>query len=87
MKDFNKTYFIYAELPYRVSYPDLYKNRLDKFKSIHDLENISVNFTKHKIDAIKTYNSQITLASNRSYIDEDLIGKLVVEEKLWKVIN
>ena len=87
MKDFNKTYFIYAELPYRVAYPNLYKNRLDKFKSIHNLENISVNFTKHKIDAIKTYNSQITLTSNRSYIDEDLIGKLIVEEKLWKVIN
>ena len=87
MKDFNKTYFIYAELPYRLAHPNLYKDRLDKFKSIHDLENVSVNFTKHKINSIKNYNSQITLASNRSYIDEDLIGKLIVEETLWKVIN
>jgi hypothetical protein len=33
------------------------------------------------------YNSQISHANNPSYIDEDLIGKLVVEEKLWRVVN
>ena len=87
LKDYNKTYFIYAELPYRLAYPELYRQRLDKFKSVHNLENVSVNFTKHKVDAIHTYNSQITLASNRSYIDEDLIKKLIVEEKLWRVLN
>ena len=87
LKDYNKTYFIYAELPYRLAYPELYKQRLDKFKSFHSLQNVSVNFTKHKVDAIHTYNSQITLASNRSYIDEDLIGKLITEEKLWRVLN
>ena len=87
LKDYNKTYFIYAELPYRLAYPELYRQRLDKFKSVHSLENVSVNFTKHKVDAIHAYNSQITLASNRSYIDEDLIGKLITEEKLWRVLN
>ena len=87
MKDFNKTYFIYAELPYRMSYPELHKERLKRFESAYTLENISINFTKHKIDAIKKYNSQIAYVDNPSYIDEDLIGKLIVEEKLWKIIK
>ena len=87
MKDFNKTYFVYAELPYRMSYPELHEERLKRFESTHALENISINFTKHKIDAIKKYNSQIAYVDNPSYIDEDLIGKLIVEEKLWKIIK
>ena len=87
MKDFNKTYFIYAELPYRMSYPKLHKERLKRFESAYTLENISINFTKHKIDAIKKYNSQIAYVDNPSYIDEDLIDKLIVEEKLWKIIK
>lgn len=87
IKSYNKTYFIYADLPYRVAYPELYELRFNQFKSIHNLENISINFTKNKIDAIHKYNSQITLASNRAYIDEELIGKLIVEEKLWKVLS
>ena len=87
MKDFNKTYFVYAELPYRLLYPELHRTRLRVFESTHTLENVSINFTQHKIDAIKKYNSQITYAQNPSYIDEDLIGKLIVEEKLWRVVN
>jgi LmbE family N-acetylglucosaminyl deacetylase len=87
MKDFDKTYFVYAELPYRVLYPNLHKKRLKYFKSTHKLENVNINFTQHKIDAIKKYNSQVAHVNNPSYIDEDLIGKLVVEEKLWKVIK
>jgi len=85
MKDFNKTYFIYAELPYRVSYPELHKERLKQFELVHNLENITINFTQYKIDAIKKYNSQIAHTHDPSYIDEDLIGRLIVEEKLWKV--
>jgi hypothetical protein len=87
MKDFDKTFFVYAELPYRVLYPNLHKKRLKYFESTHKLENININFTQHKIDAIKKYNSQIAHGNDPSYIDEDLIGKLIVEEKLWKVIK
>jgi hypothetical protein len=87
MKHFNKKYFVYAELPYRIAYPELYQSRLNKFKSIHNLQNISINFTKNKINAIKKYNSQIIYASNPSIINEDLINELIVEEKLWKVLN
>jgi len=87
MKDFNKTYFIYAELPYRMSHPELHKERLKQFESIHTLENITINFTQHKIEAIKKYNSQIAYVHDPSYIDEDLIGKLIVEEKLWKILT
>jgi hypothetical protein len=87
MKHFDKKYFVYAELPYRIAYPELYQSRLNKFKSIHNLQNISINFTKNKINAIKKYNSQIIYASNPSIINEDLINELIVEEKLWKVLN
>jgi hypothetical protein len=87
MKDFNKTYFVYAELPYRLLYPELHKSRLKYFESNHSLENVSIKFTQKKIDAIKKYNSQIAHVHNPSYIDENLIGKLIAEEKLWRVIN
>jgi hypothetical protein len=87
MKDFDKTYFIYSELPYRMSYPKLHKERLKQFELFHTLENIPINFTQHKIDAIKKYNSQIAYVHDSSYIDEDLIGKLIVEEKLWKILT
>lgn len=87
MKDFDKTYFIYSELPYRMSYPKLYKERLKQFELFHTLENIPINFTQHKIDAIKKYNSQIAYVHDSSFIDEDLIGKLIVEEKLWKILT
>jgi len=87
IESLNKTYFIYAELPYKIAYPELYQSRLNKFKSIHNLQNISINFTKNKINAIKKYNSQITFFSNKTIIDEDLINNIVVEEKLWKVLN
>jgi hypothetical protein len=84
---YNCTFFIYAELPYRLAYPELYKSRLENLNSIYKLENVSINFTEHKINAIKKYNSQISFAHDPSYIDEDLIGKLVAEEKLWKIIQ
>jgi len=87
MKSFNKTYFIYAELPYRMSHPELHKERLKQFESVHTLENISINFTQHKIEAIKKYNSQIAYVHDPSFIDEDLIDKLIVEEKLWKILT
>jgi hypothetical protein len=83
---YNCTFFIYAELPYRLAYPELYKSRLQNLNSIYNLENVSINFTQNKIDAIKKYNSQIAYVHDPSYIDEDLIGKLIVEEKLWKII-
>lgn len=84
---YNCTFFIYAELPYRLAYPELYKSRLEKVNSIYNLENVLINFTQHKIDAIKKYNSQIAHVHDPLYIDEDLIGKLIVEEKLWKIIQ
>ena len=87
IKDFNKTYYVYAELPYRLLYPKLHKQRIKMFESSHKLENVNINFTEHKINAIKKYNSQIAYVHNPSYIDEDLIGKLIVEEKLWRVLN
>jgi LmbE family N-acetylglucosaminyl deacetylase len=87
IKEFNKTYYVYAELPYRLLYPELHKQRIKMFESSHRLENVSINFTEHKINAIKKYNSQIAYVHNPSYIDEDLIGKLIVEEKLWRVLN
>ena len=87
MKDFNKTYYVYAELPYRLLYPELHKQRIRMFESSHTLENISIDFTEHKINAIKKYNSQIAYVHNPSYINENLIGKLIAEEKLWRVLN
>lgn len=87
IESLNKTYFIYAELPYSVAYPELYQLRFNKFNSTHDLQNISIDFTKNKVDAIHKYNSQIALVSNKTIIDENLIEKLVVQEKLWKVLN
>lgn len=75
---YNKKYFIYAELPYRILYPELYQNRINKFKSKSKLEEITINFTKNKINAVKKYKSQI---------DDSLIEKLIVEEKLWRVLN
>jgi len=87
MKDFDKQYFVYAELPYRLLYPELHKLRIKQFEKIYSLENISVSSTKHKIDAIKKYNSQISLVNNPSYIDENLLNKLIVEEKLWKLLK
>jgi LmbE family N-acetylglucosaminyl deacetylase len=87
MKDFNKTYYVYAELPYRLLYPELHKQRIRMFESNHTLENVSIGFTEHKINAIKKYNSQIAHVDNPSYIDENLIGKLIAEEKLWRILN
>jgi hypothetical protein len=78
MDNFVKEYFFYSELPYRVLYPQLYEERLNKFKSKYSLEKISTKFTKEKLNAIKEYGSQI---------DENLIEKLLVEENLWKVIK
>ena len=87
MRDFDKQYFVYAELPYRLLYPELHKLRIKQFEQNYNLENVSVNFTQNKINAIKKYNSQISHVHNPSYIDEDLIGKLIVEEKLWKIVK
>jgi len=75
---YNKKYFIYAELPYRILYPELYENRINKFKSKNKIEEIKINFTKNKINAVKKYKSQI---------DDNLIKKLIVEEKLWRLLS
>jgi len=87
MRDFDKQYFVYSELPYRLLYPELHKLRIKQFEQNYNLKNVSVNFTQHKINAIKKYNSQISHVYNPSYIDEDLIEKLIVEEKLWKIVK
>lgn len=78
MDKFIKGYFIYAELPYRVLYPELYKVRFNKFKSKYNLNKIDTNFTKEKTNAINKYNSQI---------DGNLIEKLLLEENLWRISN
>ena len=75
---YNKKYFIYAELPYRILYPELYQERIDKFKSKSKLEEVTIKFTKNKINAVEKYKSQI---------DNNLIEKLIVEEKLWRLLN
>ena len=75
---FNKTYFIYAELPYKILYPELYENRLSGFKSKLNLQNILIDFTKKKTKPIEEYKSQIK---------NNLIEKLVVQEEIWRVIK
>jgi len=76
MDKFVKGYFVYSELPYRILYPELKKLRLDKFNSKYNLHEINTNYTKQKSNAIKEYNSQI---------DGNLIEKLLIEEKLWRI--
>jgi LmbE family N-acetylglucosaminyl deacetylase len=75
---YNKKYFIYAELPYRILYPELYENRINKFKSKNKIEEIKINFSKNKINAVRKYKSQI---------DDNLIEKLIVQEKLWRLLS
>jgi 2-polyprenyl-3-methyl-5-hydroxy-6-metoxy-1,4-benzoquinol methylase len=85
MKHFNKKYFVYAELPYKLSYQDLYETRLKIFTSLCGLKKTNTNFTKNKINAIKKYDSQIKYASNPSIIDEELFAQLIAEEEIWEV--
>jgi LmbE family N-acetylglucosaminyl deacetylase len=76
--NFDKNYFIYAELPYTILYPELYDERLNKFKSKYKLNKVNTNFTKRKSDALKKYESQIK---------NNLIEKLLVKENLWVIKN
>lgn len=78
MDMYDKQYFIYAELPYRILYPNLYEDRINKFLSKNKLEEVNINFTKNKTDAINKYKSQI---------DNNLIEILIVQEKLWRVLD
>ena len=87
IKYFDKTYLIYAELPYRFSYPESYKIRLKQVELNNNLENIKTNFTKNKMNIIKQYNSQITYVNNTSIIDEEVVKNVIVEEKVWKVLT
>ena len=75
---YDKQYFIYAELPYRILYPNLYEDRINKFLSKNKLEEVNIDFTKNKTDAINKYKSQI---------DNNLIEILIVQEKLWRVLD
>jgi LmbE family N-acetylglucosaminyl deacetylase len=72
----DKNFFVYAELPYWVLYPELFKQRLNLFEKDYKLDSINIDFTINKIDAIKCYDSQI---------DQNLIEKLIVKEYLWKI--
>jgi 2-polyprenyl-3-methyl-5-hydroxy-6-metoxy-1,4-benzoquinol methylase len=85
MKHFNKKYFVYAELPYKLSYQDLYETRLKGFTPLYGLTKTNTNFTKNKINAIKKYDSQIKYVSDPSCIDEQLFAQLIVEEEVWEV--
>ena len=78
IKKYNCTFFLYSELPYRVLYPELYEDRLNKFKSKYKITQINTVSNNKKLDAIKFYDSQI---------DENLIKKLLVEENLWRIDN
>jgi len=86
MKHFDKKYFVYAELPYKLSYQDLYETRLKIFTSLCGLKKINTNFTKNKTNAIKKYDSQIKYANNPYIVDEKLFAQLIVEEELWEVL-
>jgi len=86
MKHFDKKYFVYAELPYKLSYQDLYETRLKIFTSLCGLKKINTNFTKNKTNAIKKYDSQIKYANNPYIVDEELFAQLIVEEELWEVL-
>jgi len=85
MKHFDKKYFVYAELPYKLSYQDMYETRLKIFTSLCGLKKTNSNFTKNKINAIKKYDSQIKYASNPFIIDEELFAQLIAEEEVWEV--
>ncbi len=76
MDMYNCTFFVYAELPYRILYPELFNERLNKFKSKYILDQIDIAFTGNKKDAVEKYQSQI---------DKPLMEKLIVEENLWMV--
>jgi hypothetical protein len=76
MDMYNCTFFVYAELPYRTLYPELFNERLNKFKSKYILDQIDIAFTGNKKDAVEKYQSQI---------DELLMEKLIVKENLWVV--
>jgi len=86
MKHFDKKYFVYAELPYKLSYQDLYETRLKIFTSLCGLKKINTNFTKNKTNAIKKYDSQIKYANNPYIVDEELFAQLIVKEELWEVL-
>jgi len=70
--------FIYAELPYRILYPELYNDRLNNLYKRYNLINIPIAFNNKKINAIKLYDSQI---------QSDIVDNLIVSEQLWKIIN
>jgi|688.fasta_scaffold489567_2 hypothetical protein len=70
--------FIYAELPYRVLYPELYNDRLNNLYKTYNLVNIPIAFNNKKINAIKLYNSQI---------QSDIVNNLIVSEQLWEIVN
>ena len=78
MKDFNKTYFIYAELPYKILYPELYENRVVKFTKKYKMNSVNSAFNSNKLNAIKFYDSQI---------QGDIVNNLMVLEKLWRIEN
>jgi hypothetical protein len=65
-------------LPYRVLYPALYEDRLNKFKSKYRITQINIISNDKKLDAIKFYESQI---------QGDIVKDLIVEENLWRIEN
>lgn len=85
MKHFDKKYFLYVELPYKLLYQNLYETKLKEFTSLYGLKKTNTNFTKNKIDVIKKYDSQIKYVSNPLCIDEELFSRLIVEEEVWDV--
>lgn len=78
MQKYNCIFFLYSELPYRVLYPALHEERLNKFKSKYKITQIDIASNTKKLDAIKFYDSQI---------QGDIIKDLIVEEKLWRIEN
>ena len=72
--------YFYDELPYRVLYPEAASTRMQFIEnSIGRLELIEETFpTEPKERAVRLYESQVS---------EDLIGKLLVRERIWKVVR
>lgn len=78
MEKYNCIFFLYSELPYRVLYPALCEERLNKFRSKYKITQIDIVPNTKKLDAIKFYDSQI---------QGDIVKDLIVEENLWRIEN
>ncbi len=83
----SKIYF-YEELPYRVNFPEQSHTRFTHIENaIGRLKLIEEQYTNDtKERSIRAYASQIERRDG-SGVDEDLISKLLVRERIWELIR